>query len=122
MPTPTDATHSDEIPSGVAVRVAPLHKLALGVSCGIVAGLLLAVLTLVHQARTDEVYPLVLLAEYLYGYSVTPLGALIGAFWGFWIGFFGGWFFAFVRNFVVGLTFVLAQARADLGSDVLDHI
>lgn len=125
MPPATSQAAQDptrELPTPFAVTLSPLHKLLLGVSTGIVAALLVAALTVVHLLRAEDPYPLVLLAQYFKGYSVSPLGALVGAFWGFWVGFVGGWFFAFARNFIVGLYFVLARARADMQSDILDHI
>lgn len=39
-----------------------------------------------------------LLRSVLFGYSVSPAGAFIGAMWAYVYGFFGGAIFAFVHN------------------------
>lgn len=125
MPTaPQTAAPTAELPQELAIRVAPLHKLALGISVGIVLALGLAIATGIHMARSEGPYPLQLLDRYFYGYTVSPAGIGIGALWGFFVGFFAGWFFAFLRNLIVGVAFLFARARADLaqGNDILDHI
>jgi hypothetical protein len=102
----------------------PLHKRALGTGMGVAAGLMVFVLTIVHTARAADPYPLVLLSEYLYGYTVSLQGAFIGAFWSFIAGFAAGWFFAFSRNFAVALSVLVLRTRAELREmrDFLDHI
>lgn len=114
---------------GEAVQVAfgIVHKRALGLAVGITVGGLVAIMTTVHVilAPAPDAAPNIgLLAQYFYGYSVTPLGVFVGAFWGFVTGFFGGWFLAFCRNFVLALQIVLARARGglDASRDILDHI
>jgi hypothetical protein len=64
------------------------------------------------------------LAEYLYGYTVSSPGALVGGFWGFVAGFVAGWFFAFCHNLVIAATLFITRTRAELAAtrDFLDHI
>lgn len=113
---------------GEAVQVAfgIVHKRALGLAVGITVGGLVALATIIHVALEPglDAPRLSLLAQYFYGYTVTPTGALIGGFWGFVTGFFGGWFLAFSRNFILALQIVLARARGglDASRDILDHI
>ena len=124
MSTTQEAAQAAELPNELALRVAPLHKLALGISVGVVTALLVAAVTAIHLARSDDPYPLVLLDRYLLGYTVSPAGIAVGGLWGLFVGFVAGWFFAFVRNLIVGIAFLLARARADFdqGNDILDHI
>jgi len=124
MSTTRDVPPTAELPSELAVRVAPLHKLALGIAVGTITALLVAGVTGLHLVRSDDPYPLELLDRYLAGYTVSPAGIAIGALWGFFVGFVAGWFFAFARNLFVGVAFLFARARVDLeqGNDILDHI
>jgi hypothetical protein len=102
----------------------PLHKRAFGTGVGVAAGLFVFVLTVVHAARSEDPYPLILLNQYLYGYSVSMTGAFIGMFWAGVAGFVGGWFFAFCRNFAVAVSVLIVRTRAELKEmrDFLDHI
>lgn len=107
------------------VAFAPLHKRCLGVAAGLVLGGAVLALTLVHLWRSpEEPYPLILLQQYFIGYTVTPLGALVGAAWGFWVGFVLGWTFGFARNLVLSATAFALRARAELaqGRGFLDEI
>ncbi len=109
---------------------APLHKRCLGVAVGCAVALLVIVATLLHLVRAPDeasvghVLPLHLLSQYFYGYTVSPLGALIGGLWGLWLGFVVGWSFAFTRNFVLAAIKVFFRARAELNENAgfLDHI
>jgi hypothetical protein len=102
----------------------PLHKRALGTAAAFVSAVLVFGATLIHMARATDEYPLSLLGQYLYGYSVTLEGALIGAFWAGIAGFVAGWFFAFCRNFALGVSTFIVRTRAELAEtrDFLDHI
>ncbi len=116
-PDPASGEERDEraLDRELDVAFAPLHKRCLGVAIGIVLGAAVLALTLLHLLRSaEEPYPLVLLQQYFIGYTVTPLGALIGGAWGFWVGFVLGWFFAFVRNLVLSATAFALRARAEL--------
>lgn len=102
----------------------PLHKRALGTGVGAALALLVFLFTMIHLARADTPYPLSLLSQYLYGYSVSVTGALIGVFWSAVAGFVAGWFFAFCRNMVVAISTFIVRTRAELAEvrDFLDHI
>jgi len=103
----------------------PLHKRCLGVAVGVVFGVALFAVTLLHLRRSPgEPYPLVLLGHYFLGYRVTYLGAFIGLAWGFWVGFVVGWFFAFARNLCMALTAFWFRARAEIqqGGSFLDQL
>ena len=111
--------------STLVLAFPPIHKLALGVAVGLVAGLLLCVVTLGHVAldpRHGEY--LALLGQYFYGYTISPMGAFVGLWWGFVTGFVAGWFMAFVRNFAIAVTIFALRTKAELSqtSDFLDHI
>jgi protoporphyrinogen oxidase len=82
---------------------AKLDRLALGLSMGVIGGLLLFVATLALVIKGGEVVGpnLQLLENYFPGYSVTALGSLVGLIYGFLAGFVAGWGFAFLRNITV---------------------
>lgn len=111
--------------TGLAYAFAPIHKMALGVAVGLVAGLLLGGVTLFHVAlQPTDALNISLLAKYFYGYEVSGTGAAIGAAWGFGTGFVFGWFMAFVRNLVVSITVFTLRTKAELEQTAtfLDHI
>lgn len=104
---------------------APLHKRALGVAVGCVAGLAFFFVTAFHVVlRPTDAPPLALLSQYFYGYEVSWWGALVGFFWGFFTGFVAGWFVAFVRNLVTAIKIFIFRAKSELSQtkDFLDHI
>jgi hypothetical protein len=103
---------------------APLHRAALGVAGGTVVGGLLAIATavvVVHGTRTPN---LDLLEQFLWGYSLSWPGVLVGLLWGFAVGFVMGYGFALIRNaaFWVWLTVIRSRAEMDQYSDFLDHM
>ncbi|HUR27583.1 MAG TPA: hypothetical protein VM509_05305 [Planctomycetota bacterium] len=109
----------------IQVALAPLHKRCLGLAFGVVLGVLLFAVTLLHAWRSPgDDAPLSLLAQYFRGYTVTLPGAFIGLGWGFAVGFVIGWFFAFCRNVVTGLTRIVLRTRAELQANrgFLDQI
>ncbi len=112
-------------PGSLVLAFAPVHKLALGVAFGTVFGGLIFLVTMVGvMVVPDGADFLALLAQYFYGYAVSPAGAAIGFFWGFVAGSVGGWFLAFVRNVVVTVTIFALRTKAELSqtTDFLDHI
>jgi len=115
----------NELPPDIGLAFAPLHKRALGMALGCAAALLVAGVTGLHLLRSPEdSYPLYLLNQYFYGYSVSPAGMAVGGAWAFVAGFAAGWFLAFTRNFAIAATIFIARTRAELAAtrDFLDHI
>ena len=94
---------------------AKLDRVALGVSVGSTAGLLLFLATLVLVLKAGDVVGprLGLLSQYLPGYTVTPEGAALGLLYGFVVGFAGGWFVAALRNAALFFYFAASQHRAE---------
>lgn len=109
----------------IVLAFAPLHKAAFGVAVGAVCGVALAVVTIADllldpQRRVG----LDLISQYLYGYTVSPAGVVIGFLWATVVGFVAGWFMAFTRNAMMALWVLYFRARADwiATGDFLDHI
>jgi protoporphyrinogen oxidase len=104
-----------ELEETLARAFPKLDRLALGVSLGLTAGLILclATLTLVLKGGAVVGPNLALLAQYFPGYSVSAGGALVGSLYGFVAGFLGGWTLAFLRNAAVVLYMVLTRRRAE---------
>jgi hypothetical protein len=103
----------------------PLDKVAFGVASGLVAALVIFLLTAVHLLRDPQPgFPLGLLAQYFAGYSVSWRGAFIGAAWAGFSGFVLGWFLAFTRNLLLAVMLVGVRRRAELNQtmDFLDHL
>ena|SRR5271167_149079 len=103
---------------------APLHRTAMGVAWGVVAGGLLAVATMVPVIKGDDFLSFGLLAQFLWGYSLSWRGVFVALLWGFGIGFALGYGFALVRNAGVWmwLTVIRSRAEMDQYSDLLDHL
>jgi hypothetical protein len=125
---PVKMAAADSADSQLAYAFAPIHKLALGVASGIVAGGMLLFITLValtinHGDGSRALY-LGLLENYFAGYSVSIGGAFIGLLWGFVVGFVTGFFCAFVRNLTIGIVIFVLRTKAELTqtTDFLDHI
>jgi hypothetical protein len=103
-----------ELIEGALVRVfSKLNRRIFGVSLGIVAGVALAALTWFMVLKGAASPNLELLSEYLPGYTVTPLGSIVGLAYGFTYGFFVGWLYALLRNSGMILTLVLAHKRLE---------
>lgn len=112
-----------ELAESLLLAVSPVHKAALGTATGLVAGLIVAALTLFVVVLRPEPMPrLDLLANYFYGYTVTPAGAAVGFAWAFAVGFVAGWFVAFVRNFTTAVWLFFVRTRAQFSRNFLDHI
>ncbi|MGE0816914.1 MAG: hypothetical protein AB7O28_19580 [Vicinamibacterales bacterium] len=121
---PTPPTGIDaELVETMQMAIAPVHKAALGVATGLVAGLIVAAATAFIVVVQPVPAPrLDLLANYFYGYTVSWRGALVGFSWAFLVGFVGGWFVGFVRNFVTAVWVFFVRARAEFSRNFLDHI
>lgn len=119
----TDTPMDRDLQKSMVLAFAPVHKRALGVAAGLTAGTLVALVTVLQFLVQPDGGPRIdLLSHYFYGYTVTPVGALIGFAWGFLVGFVAGWFLAFVRNLVTALWIFFVRAKSDLTQDFLDHI
>jgi len=92
-----------------------VDRVALGLSIGSTAGVLLFLATLVLVLRGGDIIGprLGLLSQYFPGYTVTPEGAALGLLYGFAVGFAGGWFVAVLRNTALFLYLALSQHRAE---------
>ena len=103
----------------------PMDKRAFGLAVGLVAGLLVALVTAARllldpEGRTN----LALLANFFPGYRESWAGAAVGAAWGLAVGAVAGWFAAFVRNLVLALWLLWLRMRVQFTAthDFLDHI
>ncbi|HEY7322969.1 MAG TPA: NAD(P)/FAD-dependent oxidoreductase [Candidatus Binatia bacterium] len=92
-----------------------LDRVALGVSAGVISGVILFLATIILVLKGGVVVGpnLSLVSQYFPGYSVTILGSFLGLGYGFFAGFAGGWGFAFVRNITVFLYAAIMQQRAE---------
>jgi len=92
-----------------------LDRLALGLSTGTMAAVVLFIATIALVLKGGPVVGpnLQLLSQYLPGYSVTWHGSVLGLAYGFATGFIAGWSFAFLRNIAVFLSLAVMQQRAE---------
>lgn len=111
---------------GLVGTMRSLDRMAFGAGVGVVAGLVLFLMTLilVLQAGPETGKTLGLLRHYLPGFEVTMMGSLIGLGYGCVGGFLLGWLTALVRNGVWFLWFAVIRRRAERGflRDLLDFI
>lgn len=117
--------NTENLESKLLLAFAPIHKRAFGMAVGTAAGLIVFLVTVASLLFDPEGrVQLGLLSEYFAGYSVSWLGALIGAAWASFAGFVAGWFTAFVRNLAIATWMFVVRARAELHAtrDFLDHI
>ena len=113
------------LPKSAMLMFAPLDKRAFGAAIGSAAAIAVVGMTVIHILKNPAPpVNLDLLAQYFPGYSVSWLGALIGAAWAFASGFCAGWFTAFIRNLVLALSLFVLRSKAELADsrDFLDHI
>jgi hypothetical protein len=102
-----------------------LHKRAFGAAIGVASSVLVASATVMHLLRAPTPpFPLELLGQFFAGYTVSWMGAVIGAFWAFVAGFAAGWFIAFTRNLTLAIMLFAIRTREELQQtdDFLDHI
>ncbi len=101
-----------------------IHKSALGVACGVVAGTALFLITALHVGLGIDGLPLELLGEFFAGYDVSWRGALVGLAWGLAVGFVDGWLLGFLHNFSVAFWTFVMRTRHDFAAtrNFLDHI
>ena len=114
------------MPRAVGLLFIPIDKRAFGAAIGAANAVLVAAVTIavVAGGDVDMKKGLALLANYFSGYSVSVMGAFIGALWAFAVGFVTGWLIAFTRNLSLAVSLFLIRSRAELDetSDFLDHI
>ena len=94
-----------------------IDRAALGGATGAACGLALfgATMTLVLKGGPVVDHSLGLLGQYLPGYTVTPLGAILGLVYGFAVGGLLGWSFAMLRNTTLLLYIAIIRRRVELG-------
>jgi hypothetical protein len=120
-----DRRQLQEMPDVLQRVFAPLHKMALGLAVGLVAGLGIFLLTAFHViVQPPDALNIWLLSHYFYGYEVSWRGAFIGFWWAFVAGFAAAWFLAFLRNLALAIWIFAVKTKAELNqtSDFLDHI
>jgi hypothetical protein len=118
-------TQSRRIEQQLALAFLPFDKRALGIAFGAASALLFAAVTALSLTLDPAGrFPLGLLREFFAYYSVSWMGAFVGAGWGFVVGFCWGWFFAFTRNLVLAFWLMVVRIRADISTsrDLLDHL
>jgi hypothetical protein len=115
----------ERLPRPLAEALAPIDRRAFGVALGTVCGLGAFLLTVAGLLRSPGPGPnLELLGQYFPGYSLSPVGALVGLVWAFAYGFCAGWFLALVRNLGISAWIFIVRGRHELAKtrDFLDHI
>jgi hypothetical protein len=105
--------------------LAKLDSVALGISIGTLFGLAIFVATIILIIKGgDLVGPnLSLLSQYFIGYEVTPIGSLIGLFYGFVSGFLLGWFSSILRNLIVTIYLNVFKLKGKMSAvnDFIDN-
>jgi hypothetical protein len=96
-------SHEKPLEEIVLSRVLRLNATINGIVTGIVAGLVLCIATNWLILKGGEGTHLKLLRAFFIGYSVTPIGSLIGFFYAFICGFAAGYIFARMYNWIVNL-------------------
>lgn len=113
-------------PQPFLLAFAPIHKVGLGVACGVVSGFLLFLATAALILKGGPVVGpnLSLLSNYFPGFSVNWPGSVIGFLWASAVGFVLGWFVALLRNVFLALYLFLIKTKAEISQygDFLDHI
>lgn len=124
MTTSTNRPTQDGLADDLGLAFAPIHKRALGMAVGIVAGVSVFVVTAWSILVPDPPELIFLLRYLLPGHSVTWGGAVTGAVSAAFAFFVAAWFLAFCRNFVIAASIWVARTRNELEQtrDFLDHI
>jgi hypothetical protein len=81
-------------------NVMKLDIKAFALTCGIIWGLTLPILTWWAMATSGSNTPLLWLSHVYRGYSLTLTGSLIGAVWAFFDGLIGGAVFAWLYDLI----------------------
>ncbi|MCC6329309.1 MAG: hypothetical protein IT174_12385 [Acidobacteria bacterium] len=103
--------------------LAKLDGIALGISVGLLSGMLIFVATNVLIYKGGEVVGpnLALLSQYFVGYEVSFGGSIIGLIYGMIAGFILGWLIATIRNLVLSVYMFILRLKGSL-SAVNDYI
>jgi protoporphyrinogen oxidase len=104
------------LPPAVSAALAKIDSLGLAVALGTVSGLTLLLATLWLLLRGGGVNgpTLELLANFYWGYQLSPAGAVIGALYGFGTGFILGWLFAVVKNALTAFGIYRLKRKSEL--------
>lgn len=96
---------SADLPVPVALVLARLDPLALGIAIGLVWGLMVWFATVILLLRGGENVGsnLELLQQYFLGYNVSWTGAIVGFLYAAFLGFVTGCAFALLRNLLIYL-------------------
>ncbi len=117
--------NSNETDKLIVQSLAKLDKVALGIALGTIFGLgiFLATNILILKGGEEIGRNLSLLGQYFIGYEVTPVGSLIGLFYGVATGFIAGWLIAFLRNTVITiyLGIIKLKGRMSAVNDFIDN-
>jgi len=113
----------DPVDRIIVESLAKLDGVALGVSLGLIFGLIIFAATNILIFKGGEVVGpnLSLLEQYFVGYEVTFSGSIVGLIYGVLVGFIVGWLIATLRNFVVSLYIHYLKVRGSM-SAVNDYI
>ena len=79
-----------------------LNTKAFGVACGLIWGFGLFLITWWIIAFDGSTGELSFVGRIYRGYSISPLGSVMGLIWGAVDGFVGGFIFAWLYNFIAG--------------------
>lgn len=97
--------------------LARVDPVALGAAFAAVGGLAVFTATLVLLLGRPPHGPnLAMLSQYFIGYSVTPVGSVIGLAYGAACGFLLGWFAATLRNVIVAVYLRVVGVRTSLAA------
>lgn len=113
----------DPVDRIIVESLAKLDGVALGISLGLIFGLIIFAATNILIFKGGEVVGpnLSLLEQYFVGYEVTFSGSIVGLIYGVLVGFIVGWLIATLRNFVVSLYIHYLKVRGSM-SAVNDYI
>ena len=109
---------SDPAEQIILQSLARLDGVALGVALGVLGGLAICLATNFLVWKGGEVIGpnLSLLAQFFPGYEVSPLGSLVGFFYGLISGFCLGWLTASLRNFAVAVYIHILKLRSSMSA------
>jgi len=105
---------------------AKMDKNALGISIGVIFGLITGLATLIVVFKGDAAirFYFSLMSQFYWGYKVTFFGAVVGFSYSFLCGFLLGWVYAFLRNACMVLLLLYAKKKTEIIklSDILNYL